>query len=50
MARYLTPAEAKAAQSKRLQEIAEEKQRQEKAKRQERIRQALLANQIIRQG
>ena len=50
MARYLTPAEAKAAQLKRLREIAEEKRRQEKAKRQERIHQALLANQVIRQG
>ncbi len=50
MARYLTPTEAKAAQIKRLKEIAEEKQRQEKARRQERIRQALVANQVIRQG
>jgi len=50
MARYLTPAEAKAAQVKRLKEIEEQKKKQEKAKRQERIRQALAANQVIRQG
>ena len=49
MARYLTPSEAKATQIKRLKEIAEEKKKQEKAKRQERMRQALAANHVIRQ-
>jgi len=49
MARYLTPDEAKAAQIKRLKEVEEEKKKQEKAKRQERIRQALATNHVIRQ-
>lgn len=50
MARYISSDEAKAAQVKRLKEIEEQKKKQEKARRQERIRQALLANRVIRQG